>query len=248
MLSAIYAASLSFHRIRDTWKRCVTLFVTPDEFLKRKLVEAGFDGGRIRVVSNPFDASHCAPAFDRGNYALFVGRLIRPKGIFTLLDATLRTEGIRVVIAGDGEEAENVRKHEAVVSGRAVFIGPVYGEEFKRLIADAGFVIVPSEWYDNLPMIVCQAFAYGKPVLASRINGIPEFVKHELNGLLFDPGDSAGLAEAMDRAYHDISLRSRLARAARSTAEEVLSPYSWQRKMHEVLQEAIQMGTSQESD
>jgi glycosyltransferase involved in cell wall biosynthesis len=236
VLSTIYATSLGYHRMKKTWERCVTLFVTPDEFLKNKLVAAGFDERRIRVVSNPFDASRCTPTYYGGDYGLFVGRLIRPKGIFTLLDAALRNDSMRLVVAGDGEGAESVRRHPALSTGRVTFLGPVYGEEFERLIDRAAFV-------DNLPMIVCQAFAYGKPVLASRINGIPEFVKHEENGLLFNPGSVPHLAEALARISADAGLRESLSVGARRTADVVLSPRAWQIKMNDLLRQAIEMGT-----
>jgi glycosyltransferase involved in cell wall biosynthesis len=239
-LSAIYAASLSWHRLAGTWKHCVSLYISPDHFLKDKLVGAGFDESRIRVIPNPFDAASYTPTYDRGGYALFVGRLIRPKGIFTLLDAARRSSA-DVVIAGNGEDADRVREHPAVTSGHVKFVGPVYDLEFERLLAGSAFVVVPSEWYDNLPMIVCQAFAHGKAVIASRINGIPEFVKHEENGLLFTPGSIPELAQAIARLWSDPKLLEVLGRGARKTAETVLSPQLWQTKMNSLLDEAIEM-------
>ena len=98
---------------------------------------------------------------------------------------------------------------------------------------------MPSEWYDNLPMIVCQAFAAGKPVVASRINGIPEFVSHEENGLLFSPGNPSELASSMHRIFSDEVLRDRLGRGARRTAETVLSPVVWWKKINSVVEEAV---------
>ena len=239
-VSAIYAASIGFHRWMGTWTRFVTLFVTPDLFLKEKLVQGRIPEDRIRVVSNPFEISATPPPSIPGEYALFVGRLIRAKGMFTLLEASLQL-GHRVVIAGDGEEAGGVRSHPAVLAGKAEFVGPVYGSRFTELLENAAFVVVPSEWYDNLPMIVCQAFAAGKPVVASRINGIPEFVSHEENGLLFSTGNPSELKEAMQRLFSDEALRDKLGRGARRTAETVLSPGVWQRKIDSVLEEAVRL-------
>ncbi len=146
-----------------------------------------------------------------------------------------------MVIVGDGEEINSVRSHPAVSAGQAKFVGPVYGESLRELLLGSAFVVVPSEWYDNLPMIVCQAFAAGKPVIASRINGIPEFVKHEENGLLFSPGNAAELLLSMRRLFADLELHQKLARGARKTVETVLSPRCWQDKMTSVLQEAVEL-------
>jgi glycosyltransferase involved in cell wall biosynthesis len=239
-LSATYAAALSVHRWAGTWRKLVSIFVTPDEFLANKLIEGGIDSDKIRVVSNPFDISGLTPKYDGGEYVLFVGRLIRAKGIFTLLEAASSLDGPRVIIVGDGEEAERVRSHPAVVDGKAEFIGPVYGSQFDELVRNSACVVVPSEWYDNLPMIVCQAFGAGKPVIASCINGIPEFVQHEKNGLLFTPGSANELRESIERLHRDPSLRRTLSLGARSTAETVLSPTLWQQNMNSVLQQALE--------
>lgn len=241
VLSAINAAGLTVHNIMDTWRKCVQFFVVPDNFLGNKLVERNFLADRIRTIPNPFDfeIDSCQQAPQRGEYALFVGRLIRPKGIFTLLEATMHCPKLRLVIAGDGSEREAVARHPAVVSGRAELVGPVYGKQLDELLAGCAFVVVPSEWYDNLPMVVCQAFAASKPVVASRINGIPEYVKHEDNGLLFSPGESEELADTMERLFSDPLLQSELSRRARQTAEELFHPRKWLQRMQAVLEEAI---------
>ena len=239
LLSAIYATSIGVHRWVGTWSKRVTLFVTPDLFLKQKLVKAGIADSRIRVVSNPFDSSSITPNYSLGSYVLFVGRLIRAKGVFTLLEASRSLNGTRILIVGDGEDAEAVRSHACVQAGHAEFLGPVYGKRSEELIQNSACVVVPSEWYDNLPMIVCQAFAMGKPVIASNINGIPEFVKHRENGLLFAPGNALELRACIEELCSDDSLHARLSRNARITAETVLSPRLWQDKMNAVLQEAI---------
>lgn len=238
-LSTVYATSIGIHRWIGTWNKKVALFVTPDLFLKRKLLQAGIPESRVHVVSNPFDSSLMAPNYTLGSYILFVGRLIRAKGVFTLLEASRSLNGIRTVIVGDGEEAEDVRSHPCVQEGRAEFLGPVYGERFGELVRNSACVVVPSEWYDNLPMIVCQAFAMGKPVIASDINGIPEFVKHQENGLLFAPGNVLELRKCVEGLCSDANLHARMSRNARLTAETVLSPQLWRHKMDAVLQEAI---------
>jgi glycosyltransferase involved in cell wall biosynthesis len=239
MLSAIYSASLAVHRMADTWRKCVQFFVVPDKFLGSKLVEGNLPADRMRTIPNAFDIDSCRAAPRPGDYALFVGVLSRPKGILTLLDAIMRCDGVRLIIVGDGPEKENVRRHPAVLTGRAELIGAVYGEQLNELMRGCAFLVVPSEWYDNLPMVVCQAFATARPVIASRINGIPEYVRHEDNGLLFPPGDSQELASAMQRLFSDTSLQMSLSRRARQTAEELFHPKKWMRQMDGVLEEAI---------
>ena len=71
----------------------------------------------------------------------------------------------------------------------------------ERFLRDCAAVIIPSQWYDNLPQILCQANMMGKPVIASRINGIPEYVAEDRNGFLFPPGDAGALAAAMKKVW-----------------------------------------------
>ncbi len=243
--SALYATSLGLHRALGTWEKCVEFFVVPDSFLKNKLAQVGVPEDRLRVVSNPFQVDQYVPAFSPGGYALFVGRLIRPKGVFTLLDASLHGNDVPIVIAGDGEDAPEVRRHPAVLNGRVRLLAPTYGDGFRQLLAGASMVLVPSEWYDNLPMIACQAFACGKPVVASRINGIPEYVKDGENGLLFTPGKAGELAACMRHLFADHALQSKLSQGARRTAETVLSPSTWLGKMNAILDEAAQTRSRQ---
>lgn len=236
--SALYSSSLFIHRLLGTWRQHVRLFVVPDEFLGKKLVEGDFPADRMRKVVNPFRVDEYEASHARGDYALFVGRLIRPKGIFTLLDACLRLDTGRVWIVGDGEDSAAAKRHPAVQQGKAELLGEIYGKQMRALLAHCSFVVVPSEWYDNLPVIVCQAFASRKPVIASRINGLPEFVKHEENGLMFPPGDAAALAEQMTRLSAERPLYDSLSRGARRTAESLFAPRIWQARMTTVLREA----------
>jgi glycosyltransferase involved in cell wall biosynthesis len=99
------------------------------------------------------------------------------------------------------------------------FRGPVYGDYLHAILRRAVAIVVPTEWYDNSPLVVHQAFALGKAVIASDIDGIPEIVADGENGLLFPPGDFTQLAERMKRILGDEDLQQRLGRNARRKAE-----------------------------
>jgi glycosyltransferase involved in cell wall biosynthesis len=107
---------------------------------------------------------------------------------------------MKLIILGDGEERETVNTlilhHNLMDSVELHF--PVWGKEFDRLLLNSKCVIIPSEWYDNLPQILCQANAAGKPVIASEINGIPEYVTDNINGFLFEPGNQKDLAQKIN--------------------------------------------------
>jgi glycosyltransferase involved in cell wall biosynthesis len=131
----------------------------------------------------------------------------------------------RLLVVGQGELAVRIQNEikSPELSARVSWLGPKWGDELTALIEESAAVVIPSEWYDNLPVMLCRANAVGKPVIASRINGIPEYVSEGKNGFLFEPGNSAELGNMIDRVlglsseeYRDLATSSRL------FAEEVL--------------------------
>ena len=83
----------------------------------------------------------------------------------------------------------------------------------------ASLVVLPSEWHENCPMSVLEAMAHAKPVVASRIGGIPELVRHGTTGLLFEPKDTQELASRIRMLLGDPDLRVRLGREGRRIVE-----------------------------
>ena len=93
----------------------------------------------------------------------------------------------------------------------------------KEVIDGAAVVVVPSEWYENCPMSVLEAMAYGKPVVGSRMGGIPELVVDGVTGLLFEAGNTYSLQAQMNRLMGEPELRRRLGAQARQRVESEFS-------------------------
>ncbi len=74
----------------------------------------------------------------------------------------------------------------------------------------ANVTVVPSILYDNSPMVVYESFMCSTPVVASRIGGIPELVKHGYNGFLFEPGDNTELAKILNMVSRDPEILKKL--------------------------------------
>ncbi len=81
-------------------------------------------------------------------------------------------------------------------------LGFLTGRELREAIQRARAVVLPSEWYENAPMSVLEAYAFGKPVVGARIGGIPELVRHDVTGIQFESGNVWSLAEALSRIQH----------------------------------------------
>jgi glycosyltransferase involved in cell wall biosynthesis len=234
VMSALYSASLAINRWLGTFKAGIDRYVVPDSFFQKKLVEAGYESSKFRRVANPFDVAEFRAEPGSDGSLLFVGRLVREKGVVTLLEAARQVPEAKVVLVGDGPLRGLVeRSHPPNVS----FLGPQYGEDLKKTMARALAVVVPSEWYDNGPMVVYQAFAMGKAVVASDIDGLPEIVLPGKTGWLVPPGNVDALAAALRTILGDPPTARALGLQARAWAEEHLSADRYYRDLLAVLNE-----------
>lgn len=236
LASAWYAAILGLHRARGTFTRIDRLLL-PDEFMRGVLTRGGFDPARMDVVGTPFDPAPYGPGDREADEILFVGRLVRQKGILTLLRAFAAAPvTARLLVVGEGacrSEAEALAAR--LCPGRVDFRGAVWGEPLLDLLRRCRFLCVPSEWYDNAPLVVHQAMACGRPVLASRIDGLPEIVREGETGLLAAPGDVEDWTRSIISLAGDEVGRARLGRIARATA---LADFS-RRAYHDRLMAAL---------
>jgi glycosyltransferase involved in cell wall biosynthesis len=147
--------------------------------------------------------------------------LTEEKGVRVVLDAVRRLPNdlrFELTIAGRGP-LEHAVRDAAEADPRIRFAGFVQGEEKHALLSNASHLLIPSLWYENAPVAVVEAAAYGIGVIGSRIGGIPELVSEGSTGFLFEPGDAAALAGIMHRlATGEIALLG-LTEAARAVAE-----------------------------
>lgn len=185
--------------------RELDLFVSPSRFLLDEHAKAGLAPARWAVVRNGIPWPAAAACIRRARppapplHLLLLCRLTVEKGVRVVLDAMRRLPpepGVTLTVAGRGPLEEEVRQ-AAQTDPRIRFVGYVSGEAKEALLGGAHHLLIPSLWYENAPVAVVEAAAYGLGVIGSRIGGIPELVREGRTGLLFEPGDAAGLAETI---------------------------------------------------
>jgi glycosyltransferase involved in cell wall biosynthesis len=191
--SLVVAHMVAQHRRKGTWQHKVSRFIALTNFAKSKFVEAGFPANKIAVKSNFVHDPLQAPPRSKPiipSFALFVGRISEEKGIKTLLKAWLSLDDNSLLkVAGSGPL-------EALLPGKnnLTALGQQSAEEISRLMQQAAFLVLPSEWYEGFPLVLVEAFAHGLPVLASRLGSMADIIKDGETGLLFAPGDAEDLA------------------------------------------------------
>ena len=197
----------------------VDAYIAPSQFMQ-EAISHRIPRDRIHLLYNGVTTEALRGTSADEGYVLYLGRLSAEKGIRTLLKAHEASDGKwSLVVAGTGPlETDLKLQHK-----QAKFIGHVSGERLNTVIEQAAVVVVPSEWYENCPLSVLEAMAYGKPVVGSRMGGIPELVVDEVTGLLFDAGNVKNLQNKLDRLMSDGVLRRRLGDNAR---QRVITDFS----------------------
>ncbi len=236
--SVVAMLSMYYERLSRVPQR-VKHFITPSRFLRDKLVEAGFDAGKITSIPNFVDLDAYRSGDEKG-YFLYFGRLSFEKGVDTLIRAVPEIGGGELWIVGDGPEREELESLAAgPCAGRIRFTGYKTGDELKRILAGSQFVVLPSRCYENLPFSVMEAFASGKPVVATYIGGIPEMVDDGENGYLFPLGDVHALADRLERLLGDPGRRSEFGRRGREKAERLYNRDGHYERIMEVYGRAL---------
>lgn len=220
LASSGVAALITFHRALGTWRRKVARFIALTEFARGRFVAAGLPPERILVKPN-FLAGDPGSGGGRGDYALYVGRLVESKGIDTLLAAWSETAELPPLkIVGEGPLEGQVSAWCASRSG-AEWLGRRPRDEVLVLMRGAGALIFPSRWYEGFPMVIVEAFASGLPVVTSALGSMASIVEDRRTGRHFRTGDHRDLARVVVELMASPAERERLGEAARTEFESL---------------------------
>lgn len=146
------------------------------------------------------------------DYVLYFGRYAKEKGVEALARAAKELPHIPFVFAGSGELAPLLQAAPNITD-----VGFRTGEALHKLIAEARFSVIPSQWYENCPFSVMESIGLGTPVLGADIGGIPELIEPDVTGELFVPGDVRQLREKIAALWND---GERLARYTKNCVPE----------------------------
>ena len=195
---------LRSYRRTQLWSRLIDelpLVLVASEHVRGRLVVEGRDTSRVEILPPCIRLPAGPPPTGDPQALLFVGRLVEPKGAALLLDAVaLLKRPWTLTICGDGPQraALEDRARDPAFAGRVRFTGWQDAREMEERYAAAGIVVVPSKWDEAFGLVGVEALARARPVVATRVGGIPEWLEHGRTGLLVDADDAAALAAALD--------------------------------------------------
>lgn len=224
--------------------RAVDRFISPSHFLRERFIEWGIAPNQIEVIRNGLPARPGIPARQtpdgRRDRFGFFGHINRFKGATVALDASARLSRTDVThqvslhgsSAYQAQDTLDAFARSLNAAPDAVHYGAYARDEQARLIAEVDWVIVPSVWWENAPLVIQEAFSHGRPVICSNVGGMAEAVGNGINGLHFARGDARSLAQTMRQAIEQPGLWQRLRdgigpiRTIQDAADEHLSLYS----------------------
>lgn len=248
--SALAAVEMYLHHTLLDIYGAVDVFISPSLFLKNKLKEMGFKKPIIHVpnfvmnfegVENKREDN----GNDREKSFVYFGRLSPEKGLSTLIKAVKILQAkdgskIKVKIIGEGPLKSVLEKSTEGIRN-VQFFGYMRGQALYHEIKKSTVVVLPSEWYENNPLSILEAFALGKPVIGARIGGIPELVKNNVTGLTFEPGNVGDLIEKITVMLGSSERIIRMGENARLFVEQELNAEKYYQKLMKIYQTVVRI-------
>ena len=203
------------------------------------------------VVSNPFVSDPIEGnqsyqpmwSFPRdAKVLLFVGRLIREKGVFDLIEALSLVNSsvpVHLLVVGDGKETESIKKRIADLKlGKQVILtGYLQGKALQEAYHCADIFVLPS-YQEGFPTVIAEAMNAGLPIVTTRIRGAVDHLQEGINTLFVPPRDSVALAEALTKLLNNSTLCEEMSRANREKVKD-FSPERVGRQYLDVLENVV---------
>ncbi len=191
-------------------------FIVASEYMKKHLTAHGFPADKIKVIPlYSWRDREEEPGKD-GNYILYSGQIVRGKGIDILLKAMkLINTQIPLIIAGSGRQKQEYEEltQKLGLNELVKFNGFVNQEKLMKLNRDCTCLVMPSRVPETFGLSGLEAMSWSKPVVASDVGGISQWLKHGINGYLIKGNDPQAMASALDKLLSDRVRAAEMGRA-----------------------------------
>ena len=220
----------------------VAAWISISDFQKNKHAAMGIPADRIHNIHHYFESNAPPPPTPPSGDTLFLGRLSREKGVDLLLRAwaKVRNANRRLVIAGTGPEELSLKNLASDLNlANVVFTGFLNAEQQASLWSNSSALVVPSIWDEPFGMVVLEAWAKERPVVAYAKGALPELIRHGVNGLLADPFSIDDLAKNIQELIDKPDLGPCLGRAGNQHLRKEFNRELWLSRIETVYQKVV---------
>jgi glycosyltransferase involved in cell wall biosynthesis len=239
LLSLLYAVTICLHRKIGTFD-FPSAFIIVNPYTRQKLLETQFtDGDKIHYIPNFVQPQEKFYEVSHQAGIVYLGRLSAEKGVDDLLTCQNLLPDLKFTIAGVGPDEERLREIAKAGTGHVEFIGYVSGEKKNELIQQALAFVIPSKWYEQMPIVFLEVLASGKPLIVPDMGGWNSLVIDGENGFLYKPGDVSDLAEKIKLLLNNPGLVEKMGDSARIIYHKNYSPEVHYSKLIAIYQETI---------
>ena len=243
-----------FHYVEMITSFMVDHYVTVSESVKRYIIDKSkisaekisviYNGVNIKSQDNSYEQNPKMPfkIEDKDRILMTVGRLHKQKGHCYLIQAVSKVRKefpkVKLLVIGEGEEENNLKKlvKSLDLTNEVIFAG--LSSDIEGILPMAELFILPSLW-EGFPNALLEAMAAGKPVVATKVGGIPEIVVHGETGVLIPPRDTDALAIAIIDLLQNRLKAKDMGEAARIRAGKRFSIYKMIEKTENLYQELL---------
>ncbi len=217
--------------------------IVASEYVKQQAVASGYPANQIEALPYLTGLPELSTVADNGkNTILFVGRVVREKGLDRLLSAvSLVRTSWRLIVYGDGMDLGRAKSiaHILGLSGQIEFAGWADREQHLRFYREASVVVVPSIWPEPFGMVGIEAMSYGKPVVAFKVGAIPEWLEDGVTGFLITPYDVKEMAEKINYLLEHTDVAHQMGMRGRAKVEQEFNQETHITRLLEIYKEVM---------
>ncbi len=235
----VLALNYWFHRRIGTWNM-VDRYIALSSFAKKLFIDSTLHVPAQKFTIKPNFTFPIKDTIDaQEDYFIYIGRLTEEKGIVNLLKAFSKTDS-KIIIIGDGPLKQTV-VDTANRHANIKYMGFRTRDEILPLVEKAEALLVPSVWFEGMPMTILEAFSVGTPVIGSDIGALSELIIPDKTGLLFNPQSVDNMLKTVQQ-WKNYSIKEKY--NIRQTTKEFyfsnFTPEENKKKLLEIYNEAIE--------
>jgi len=247
---ALMFLEYAFHKSIKIYKKNVDLFIAPSEFVRRKLITAGFEANKIIVLPHFIEQDNKIKNSEEKNYIVCFGRLDKSKGVDILIKAWAQIKSeLTLKIIGSGPDENNLKQlaRDLEIENKIEFIPHCHKPDLESIIAQSWFTVFPSLVHETFGLGVIESYFQGKPVIATKVGAFTENVIENKTGLLVAPANIMALKNALEKMISDIDLRKSMGQSAKAMAQNKFTPQIHLNKINDIYNSVVEKSTAKKN-